>query len=354
MGSTRGLVRAAGIVASIAAVAAMGLAIGCKSDDAGDSSAAAPAADQSMAAQNGNQATPASNPATTPATSEVVTLAPKISIESFLEPFDGVYSGGEPQGREELEQLAALGVKTIITVDGSEPDVETARELGMRYVHVPIGYDGLSDEQALAVSRALRDLPGPVFFHCYHGKHRGPAACALAMVMTGRATNDQALAFMTQAGTSQNYQGLWDVVRNASPVGDSVLDAAPGDFPEVVHPDGLVATMSAAGRTLDNLKLIRDVAWGTHPEHPDLVATNESGRLADDLRRLAETARARTTEGTADEYDRLMIKSADLAQAMEDLLLARDSAAAPTTDQLTAALTALSRSCDECHRGYRD
>lgn len=296
---------------------------------------------------------PAARSALPPA-DPVVSLSPSISIESFLEPFPGVYSGGEPQGREELEQLAGLGIKTIISVDGSEPDVEAARALGMRYVHVPIGYDGLTPDQSLVIARALRDLPGPVFFHCYHGKHRGPAAAAVAAVLLGRATSDQALAFLTTAGTSTNYAGLWSCVREATPADAWLLDGAPDDFPEVVHPDGLVATMVAAGRALDHLKLLRDADFGPHPDHPDLVATNEAGRLADDLRRLAQESADKVAAGTADDYDRMMVRSAELAQALEDLLLARDTRQAPTHDDLAAALTTLSRSCDDCHRVFRD
>lgn len=292
---------------------------------------------------------PASQP-----TDPVVTLAPTISIESFLAPFPGIYSGGEPQDREELEQLASLGVKTIISVDGSEPDLETAHALGLRYVHIPIGYDGLTEEQGLSVARALRDLPGPVYFHCYHGKHRGPAACAMAAILTGRATNEQALAFMSQAGTSVNYAGLWECVRGAAPASAAALNAAPHDFPEVVHPDGLVATMAVSGRTLDALKLLRGVEWGQHPQHPDLVASNEAGRLADDFRRLAEPSRARAEAGSGDDFDRMMIRTAELAQSLEDLLLARERADAPTSDALAAALTSLSRSCDDCHHAFRD
>lgn len=330
------------------AVACLVAVAGCASKQGGITSGDAQASSAPDSAPEAGPAPASSTPAPT------LTLAPTISIESFLEPFPGVYSGGEPQGREELEQLAALGVKTIISVDGSEPDVETARQLGMRYVHVPIGYDGLETDQSLTIARALRDLPGPVFFHCYHGKHRGPAAAATAAVLTGRATNDEALAFLTTVGTSPNYAGLWACVREASADDAWMIDAAPADFPEVVHPDGLVGTMAAVGRALDNLKLLRDVSWAAHPDHPDLVGANEAGRLADDMRRIAEESAGKIAQGTADDYDRMMVRSAELAQSLEDLLLARDSGAPPTTDAITSALTALSRSCDDCHRTFRD
>jgi hypothetical protein len=193
-----------------------------------------------------------------------------------------------------------------------------------------------------------------VYFHCYHGKHRGPAAAAMAAVITGRATNDQAMAFMAKAGTSRNYQGLWECVRTASSDDAWLLDAVPAEFPEVVHPDSLVGTMAAASRALDNLKLLRDAAWAAHPDHPDLVAANEAGRLADDMRRLVEHTDGERPADAGEDYDRMMVRSAELGQALEDLLLARDTAAAPTGEALSAALTALSRSCDECHHVYRD
>lgn len=299
----------------------------------------------------------AAPPATTPPAEHpapVLALGPTTSIESFLNPFPGIYSGAEPADPTELQELADLGVRTIISVDGSEPDVESARALGMRYVHIPIGYDGPTTHQGLTIARALRDLPGPVYFHCYHGKHRGPTACAVAAVLTGRATNDQALDLLTQAGTSPNYAGLWESVRGATPADAASLDFADNEFPEVVHPDGLVATMVAIGRALDHLELLRDTAFSTNADHPDLVATNEAGRMADDLRRLAEPSAARIPAGAADDYDRMLVRTAELARSLENLLLDRDTAAPPTTDSLGAALTRLARSCDDCHRLFRD
>src|SRR5688500_19183961 len=54
---------------------------------------------------------------------------------------DKVLSGAQPEDAKAFETLARLGVKTIISVDGAAPDVETARKYGIRYVHLPIKYD---------------------------------------------------------------------------------------------------------------------------------------------------------------------------------------------------------------------
>ena len=95
-------------------------------------------------------------------------------IENTFRLSPRLYSGGDPHGVEALAALKELGVRTIISVDGATPDVETARKLGLRYVHLPIGYDGVPREQAVRLVQAVKTLPGPVYVHCHHGKHRGP------------------------------------------------------------------------------------------------------------------------------------------------------------------------------------
>src|SRR5262245_48277837 len=96
-----------------------------------------------------------------------------------------VISGGLPEGEAAFQDLAALGIKTIISVDGATPDVATAKKHGLRYVHLPHGYDGISAARAAELAKAVRDLPGPIYIHCHHGKHRSPAAAAVACVAAG-------------------------------------------------------------------------------------------------------------------------------------------------------------------------
>jgi protein tyrosine phosphatase (PTP) superfamily phosphohydrolase (DUF442 family) len=88
---------------------------------------------------------------------------------------DKLISGSSPDGAVGFQSLKQLGVRTIISVDGAKPDVEAAKQAGLRYVHLPIGYGGVSEEQGLRLARAVHDLPGPIYLHCHHGKHRGPA-----------------------------------------------------------------------------------------------------------------------------------------------------------------------------------
>ena len=83
-----------------------------------------------------------------------------------------VISGGQPEGEAGFAELARLGIKTVISVDGARPDVATAQSFGLRYVHLPHGYDGIPSERALELAKAVREFDGPIYIHCHHGKQR--------------------------------------------------------------------------------------------------------------------------------------------------------------------------------------
>jgi protein tyrosine phosphatase (PTP) superfamily phosphohydrolase (DUF442 family) len=126
---------------------------------------------------------------------------------------DDILSGAEPEGDVALEKLAEMGIKTILSVDGKAPDAETAKKLGMRYVHVPIRYRGIEQDELLKIAKTFRELEGPFYVHCYHGVHRGPAAAAVGRVVLDGAPREQAIAEMRQyCGTSSKYEGLYGAI----------------------------------------------------------------------------------------------------------------------------------------------
>ena len=86
-------------------------------------------------------------------------------LENFFQLTDTIYSGSAPEGDAGFQSLKDRGIKTIITVDGAKPDVELAKKYGLRYVHLPIGYDGVPEAQAMRMVKAAESLPGPVYIH---------------------------------------------------------------------------------------------------------------------------------------------------------------------------------------------
>src|SRR5262245_23858504 len=143
-----------------------------------------------------------------------------------------VISGAQPDDEAAFAALRQLGVKTIISVDGAKPDVELAHKYGMRYVHIPIGYDGVREDQGKAIAKAIDEMPGPIYVHCHHGKHRSAAAVAVACVINGQLSPDQAESVLKTFGTGANYLGLWKAAREARPVDPQELKDLKVDYVE--------------------------------------------------------------------------------------------------------------------------
>lgn len=258
----------------------------------------------------------------------------------------GLISGGVPDGDAAFDELRALGVKTIISVDGATPDVERAKARGMRYVHIPITYSDVPEKQKLEIARAIRDLPGPVFIHCHHGKHRSPAATAAAAVALGLSTPEEGVAFMKKAGTSPNYAGLYQCVEEAVVVPVSAVNAASNAFPEVQKPSGLVAAMVEVDLAYEHLQEIRAAGWVVPKDHPDLVPAAEAGRLTDQMRFSGEDPKS---QAKGPEYATMLVDAIAKSSALEEAIVRGES-----KEQLEAKWKLVAASCKECHAVYRD
>jgi protein tyrosine phosphatase (PTP) superfamily phosphohydrolase (DUF442 family) len=273
-------------------------------------------------------------------------------IENVFRLGPGLYSGGQPNGPESFAALKAMGVKTILTVDGAAPDVEAARKFGLRYVHLPVGYDGISREQALRIVEAVRTLPGPVFVHCHHGKHRGPAAAALCGVAVEGWSKDDAASWLKQAGTSPDYRGLYATVADFTPPSPAELAKLDADFPERAEAPALVERMVAIDGGWDRIKAIRDAGYKPPAAHPDVDPPHEALQLAEQFKEMARDAE--TKRRGADLVGRSEA-SARLASDLEAALRRYgDAPNEATRNKLDAAFTAVGKSCMACHASHRD
>ena len=188
-------------------------------------------------------------------------LVAQVPVENLFQLTPNLYSGGGPEGDEAFAALARLGIQTLISVDGAPPDVELARRHGMKYVHLPIGYDGVRSERLPQLLKAVRELPGPVLVHCHHGRHRGPAAAALCAVGAAGWTRPQALAWLGQAGTDPAYRGLHRDVAElpVPPAAETARLVA--QFPEQVTQRGLTEAMLQIDVACDRLKAAAKRDW---------------------------------------------------------------------------------------------
>lgn len=262
-------------------------------------------------------------------------------VHNVIRVSDRIYSGSEPEGERGLASLARLGIKTVVSVDGARPQVEAARELGLRYIHVPIGYDGIDPQAALALARAARECEGPLYIHCHHGQHRGPAAAAVAAMAADGRTAATAKKVLETAGTSRQYAGLWrDVERFVPPPQGAALP----ELVETAEVGSLAAAMAALDRNFDNLKLCRGSAWSAPPDHPDLAAASEALMLKETLR---ETVR-NLVEEREGQFRAWLDEAALLGEQLETAVRRGNGV------QASRLMEAMERSCSQCHQRYRN
>ena len=275
------------------------------------------------------------------------TPIPGTELDNAYRLTDKVIAGAAPEGDAAFEKLRTLGVRTIISVDGAKPDVELARKHGLRYVHLPIGYDDVAPEEGRAIAKAIDELPGPIYVHCHHGRHRSAAAVAVACVVNRRLKPEQAESVLKTFGTGENYKGLWASARAARPVDPAVLDRVNVDYVETAKVPPMAEAMVDIDQTLGRIKLAADSGWRTPPTHPDVDPPHEALQLVEKLRELGRTQdvlRARP-QGFRDS----LVHAEAEAQALETALRARQP-----TATLDAALKNVNSSCATCHKAFRD
>lgn len=262
-----------------------------------------------------------------------------------------VISGAQPDGDAAFEELASLGVKTVISVDGAKPDVELAKRHGLRYVHLPHGYDGIPDQRAKDLAKAVRDLPGPVYIHCHHGKHRSPAAATVACVGAGLLRPSDALGVLKLAGTSENYRGLYQSAESAQRLDDALIDALDVEFKETVDLPPLAEAMVALEHTHDHLKAVAEAGWKPTAEHPDIDPPHEAMLLRE---HFTELLRTEEVKGCPEKFQELLRESETAAQELESALRNATDAARVDLAIVNARFEIVTKNCAACHTEFRD
>ncbi|MBL8828714.1 MAG: hypothetical protein JNM18_17175 [Planctomycetaceae bacterium] len=258
-----------------------------------------------------------------------------------------LYSGSGPESDAAFQALAKLGIKTVLSVDGATPDVERARRHGLRYVHVPIGYDSVPRGAALQIAQAVRELPQPIYIHCHHGKHRGPAAAAIArLCQDERCQVDDALRIMQQAGTDPRYAGLFRSVREFRRPSEQELQQLAGPLPAAVVAQGVKQQMVAIDHAWSELQQIRAAGWKTPTDHPDLVPQQVSLQLVESFRELHRLPLDKPRDATYREWCAASLQSAEQLD-----LAVRTSA---MTNVLEERYRVVLEQCSRCHTKYRD
>ena len=259
-----------------------------------------------------------------PAPSPPSAAKPASVLHNLHQACPGVWSGAEPAGIEAFRELQRMGIRTVVSVDGAKPDLAAAEACGLRYIHLPHGYDGIPPATAAALAGLTEVQTGPLFLHCHHGKHRGPAAACIIAMGRRQLTPEAAAKYMEAAGTGKNYAGLW---RDVAGFPALPPDTKPAPLAASSPVNGLVESMTLLDRAFDALNTA---------EKPDAAAAllvHEG--FTESLRHLSPDS--------PPELRRLMEASLSEAAKLRD-----DPASA------RGILPGLKKQCTECHRKFRD
>jgi protein tyrosine phosphatase (PTP) superfamily phosphohydrolase (DUF442 family)/cytochrome c556 len=261
-------------------------------------------------------------------------------------------SGGEPHGEEAFVELAKMGIRTILSVDGAVPNREAAARHGMRYVHVPVQYKGLTDDEVLKIAKTFRELPGPFFVHCFHGKHRGPAAAAIGRCVIDGASRQQAIAEMRQwMGTAPEYEGLYRTIASQHIPSRRETAMFAFDFPAEHRAEGFQAAMVEITRAFDHLKDLDKRQFAADPAHPDVDALNEARKLQKLFEVCMDTPEQKSGK---DDFQRWLRESLDDSRSLTRALERGRAGAGDALIEASNLVGRLQKTCKACHKSYRD
>lgn len=268
---------------------------------------------------------------------------------------DTIISGSEPHDAEALAQLAAWGVKTVLSVDGKAPDVESAEALGLRYVHVPIRYSGITEDQVSCIAKTFREMEAPFYVHCFHGKHRGPAAAAIGRVALDGLERERAIAEMRQwSSTASKYEGLYSTVAVSDIPSAEQTAAYDFDFASARQFDGVREAMIVLTRSFDEVKLMAKSEWKATSEHPDIDPLQSAVQVSQLMNACGEMEES---AAYPEDFQEMMADSrqhlGDLVQFLTDCRVEGTSEYV-RNEQLDASFKAAAASCTKCHATYRN
>ncbi len=265
---------------------------------------------------------------------------------------DNISSGSEPEGEAAFAKLQAMGIKTILSVDGKAPDAALAKKHGMRYVHVPIRYRGITRQERLEIVKTFRELEAPFYVHCFHGRHRGPAATALGRIVLDKVSRGEAIAEMRQYfGTSEKYEGLYSTIALKEIPDAQATQACDFDFAAAHRFKGFRQAMVDITRSFGTTEKLAKTGWKATDDHPDANALNESRRTTESFRQALELEElSRRPES----FRQLMQISAEDSEKLTELLAKHAKGSQESGALAKTVLKKLKADCKSCHARYRN
>ena len=256
-----------------------------------------------------------------------------------------VYCGAHPTTEKAFAALAEQNIKTVVSVDGTKPKLSMAKRHGIRYVHIPIGYGKVNQKSLGTIARMASEVEKPIYVHCHLGKHRGPAVAAIASMEMEEINHQEAIKFLTMAGTDKKYVGLWESVETHQ---RPIPTKAWPRLVEVSKVDPFVSAMSKMIGPVEKLQAVETAGWSSKTNTTNAEFQNfEPKHLAVLIKENFREA-VRSNPNVDDKvFSGYLAESEKLSRQLEEKLDAK------MHEDASAVLNSLLMNCARCHEEYR-
>jgi protein tyrosine/serine phosphatase len=120
---------------------------------------------------------------------------------------DQVYRGAQPE-KGGYEELAKMGIKTVICLRESDPDLDAVQEAKLECIHIPVKTWHPTDEEVIQFLQTVTDKSKqPIFIHCKHGSDRTGTMCAIYRIAVEGWSKNDAIQEMTKG--DYGFHAIW-------------------------------------------------------------------------------------------------------------------------------------------------
>ena len=123
-----------------------------------------------------------------------------LSIDNFERVSSSIWRGAAPSDAS-LKQLADKGIRTIIDLRMNgikcSREEETVKQLGLKYVHLPMGFRKPTYQNVTAFLKTISDPVNlPVYIHCHQGADRTGVLVAIYRIIVDKWSFDKTYSEM--------------------------------------------------------------------------------------------------------------------------------------------------------------
>ncbi len=124
-------------------------------------------------------------------------------IESMLGNFykvsDKVYRSAQPDSKV-FKDISGMGISAILNLRNHHTDNDEAKGSMIKLYHVKMNAGSITPDQLLEALIIIKDSPGPILVHCWHGSDRTGAVIAAYRMVFQNWTRTQAIDELKNGG----------------------------------------------------------------------------------------------------------------------------------------------------------